>query len=337
MGRARTTLILIAAMLLALRAAAPYWIAHRINNIPPGKSPYRWQVADVDLRLFSASYDLRGVTLHKEGIPAPMFTADRVTSAFRPGEIFRTRTVDLEAFRPSLNLRLGRDSTDAGPGPDWGSMLHRLSLFRVSGLTIHNGEIVFLDQAADPDVDIRLEDVAVVAENLYRAGGDTAHWAGLKARGRLMGSGKFTLCTRIHPEAGSPAFEFDFTLKNMDLPRMNSALRAYAGVSVKKGRMDLETHATASGGKYRGSIRTGLYDFEISDTRQKDRGLAESLKNKAADLLGNVLEWKSEKNQEEGKPAPKADFSGTFPEEVGDAWSMSEYLLKEAFRRGVEP
>src|SRR5690606_31974952 len=141
----------------------------------------------------------------------------------------------------------------------------------------------------------------------------------------------FTLRTRIHPEAGSPAFEFDFNLKDMDLRRMDAALRAYTGFAVEKGRMDLETQATAAGGKYRGSIRTGLYDFEISDTRQKNGGLAESLKNKAADLLGNVLEWKSEKNQEEGKLAPKADLSGTFPKEVGDAWSMSEYLLKEAF------
>lgn len=342
-GRIGIALILVAASLLLVRAAAPYWIAHRINHKPPGKSQYRWHVGDVDLHLLTASYDLRKVTLHKEGIAAPIFTAERVTSSFRPRELFRTRTVDLEAFNPRLNLRLGPDGTKSpdrsrdAARPDWGRLLHRLTLFRVSGFALHQGEIRFLDKSTDPDVEINLRDVEAEAENLYRAGGDSSHWAGFKADGLLMGSGRFTLRTRIHPEAGSPTFAFDFTLKDMDLRRMDAALRAYAGVAVEKGRMDLETHATATGGKYRGTIRTGLYDFEISDARPKDQGLVKSLKKQAAMVLGNLLEWKSEKNQTEGKPAPKTDFSGTFPDEVADAWSMSEYLLKQAFQRGVGP
>lgn len=342
-------LVLIAALLLAVRAAAPHWIAHRINHKAPGKSLYRWQVEEVDLHLLTGSYDLRKVTLHKKGLAAPMFTAERVTSTFRLREFFRTRTVDLEAFNPRLLLYLGPDSPDPGtdPGdrrapsrgkrPDWGRLLHRLTLFRVSGFTLHRGEIRFLDKSTDPDAEIRVKDVEAEAENLYRAGGDSSHWAGLKAEGLLMGSGRFSLRTRIHPEAGSPTFEFDFTLKEMDLRRMDAALRAYAGITVEKGRMDLETHATAKGGKYRGKIRTGLYDFEISDSPRKDEGLVKAVEKKAAALLGNLLEWKSEKNRAEGKPAPKAEFSGTFPEEVGDTWSMSEHLLKEAFRRGVAP
>jgi hypothetical protein len=325
-------------VLTALRAAAPYWIRHRINHKPASASVYHWQVADVDLRLLRGAYDLEDVTLRKEGLSTPIFQAGRMTSTIRFKTLFHGPvTADAEAFQPRLNLYLDPDRRESKKPLDWGKLLHRLTLFRLSGFAIHDGEVRIHDLSASPEVELIAEEVDIEAENLFRGGEDSSEWAGLTAKGLFMGSGRFTLKTRLMPESGSPVFDFDFSLRRMDLKTMNRALRAYTGMAVEKGRLDLDAAAKASGGKYRGRVHSKLHDFALKQAPEKEKGLVKTVQEKVARIAGGILEWKTEKNEAEGKAPPKMDFSGDFPVEVNNAWSMSEYLLKEAFRKGMKP
>lgn len=325
-------------LLAVLRAAAPHWIRHRINHNPASASAYHWHVEDVDLHLLRGAYDLEDVTLRKEGLPAPVFQAGKMTSTFRIKTLFRGPvTADAEAFRPRLNLFLDPDKRESKKPLDWGKLLHRLTLFRLSGFSIHQGEVHIHDLSAKPGVELIAEEVDMQAENLYRGGEDSSEWAGLTAKGLFMGSGRFTLETRLKPESGSPVFDFGFSLRHMDLKAMNRALQAYTGMAVEKGRLDLDAAAKASGGRYQGKVHSKLHDFALRRAPEKEKGLVKAVKEKATRLAGNILEWKTERNEAEGKPPPKLDFSGDFPAEVDNAWSMSEYLLKEAFRKGLKP
>lgn len=339
--RPRRTLyatLFLLALLAILRAAAPFWILHRINDKPASAAGYRWQVGDVDLRIFRGAYDLEDVTLRKEGISTPIFQAGKMTSTIRFKSLFHGPvTADAEAFHPRLNLFLDPDRRRSKKPLDWGKLLHRLTLFRLSGFIIHQGEVRIHDLSEKPEVELIAEEVDMEAENLYRGGEDSSEWAGLKAKGRFMGSGRFTLETRMLPESGTPVFDFRFTLRHMDLKAMNRALQAYAGMDVEKGRLDLDAVAKASGGRYRGRVHSGLHDFDLREAPAREKGFVKAVREKAARIAGGILEWKTEKNEAEGKAPPKFDFSGDFPPEVHNAWAMSEYLLKEAFRRGVKP
>ena len=330
--------LLLLALLFLFRAAAPSWIRHRINHIPPSRAGYQWEVKDVDLRLFRGAYDLKGVTLRKEGVSDPIFQAGRMTSTIRFKTLFRGPiTADAEAFRPRLNLFLDPDRRKSKRSLDWEKLLHRLTLFRLSGFSIHQGEVHIHDLSEKPEVELIAQEVDIEAENLYRGGEDSSEWAGLKAKGLFMGSGRFTLEARLIPESGLPVFDFKFSLRHMDLKAMNRALQAYAGMAAEKGRLDLDAAAKASGGKYRGTIHSKLHDFALRREPEKEKGFVKAVREKAARLAGNLLEWKTEKNEAEGKAPPKYGFSGDFPQEVNNTWTMSEFLLKEAFRKGLKP
>lgn len=333
------SILVILALLLGLRAALPVYIGHRVNRPAPDSARYQWHVEDVDIHLLTRSYTLEGLTLRKEGVPEPVFTAEKVRAVYRFHDLFKEpATVDLEAIQPTLNLRLGASqrAPSAHP-PDWGKILRKLTLRRVSGFAIRDGEIRFLDPGPSPDVRLHARHVDIRARSLYRGGEDSTRRAGLEAEGLFMGSGRFTLNTRLDPEASRPAFELDFSIRNLDLKTINPALTAYAAMEVESGRLDLETHATASGGAYRGRIRSSLRDFRMAESPKKHPGLLKAVARKVTGVLGEVLEKKTDLNEARGKPPPKADFSGTFPEEVVDAWSMSEFMLKEAFRQGLKP
>ena len=342
-GRKRILLLVFLALCLGislgLRAALPYWLLHRINRHAGENGGYGWTVKDVDIRLWRAEYELQGVVLRTKQSPRPVFTAERVTSALRFGRLLYALRVppqeDVQAFQPMLNIDL-----DAEPGrsrpmarPDWMRLLQRLTLFRISGLAIHQGVIHFHDALANPPVEISLRAMEIRADHLFRSGGDTAHWAELEAHGLVPGGGRLRFRTRLDPEARTPTFKLDFSLQGIALEGLNSVLRAYAGLDVESGRLDLSAHAAASGGGYKGTIRSALHDFALKEGKPK--GLAEAVKEKVVKAVGEILQKKSDRNASEGKAPPETEFSGKFPAAVQDGWSMSEYLLKEAFRKGL--
>jgi hypothetical protein len=349
-------LVLVAAILLGLRAALPAWIGHRINGKSDDQGGYGWRVEDVDVHLLTASYDLEGVSLRKRGLSAPLFTAERVTSRVN-GFFHRPITAHMESFGSRLSIDLDPASKGAGlrRRPDWPKLLNRLTWFRVDRLTIRNGEIRFHDPDAHPPVELHASGVDIEARNLFRAdeggdeganvggdkgtdkGGDSSRNFRLEAKGVLMGSGRFAFHTDLHPEAGVPTFDADFSIRGLELKAMNPALEAYAGLAVEKGRLDLETHAKARGGGYKGIIRSELHDFAMKDAVEKPKGFVKAFQRKAVRVLGRILEHKTEANEAEGKGPPQADFSGDFPARVKGGWSRSEYLIKEAFRKGISP
>jgi hypothetical protein len=261
-----------------------------------------------------------------------------MTSAIRFHTLFHGPiTTDADAYQPRLELILEPGKGPAKKPMDWGRLLHRISLFHLSSIAIHEGEVRIRDQSASPDVELSAEQVDMEAENLFRGGGDTAAWASFACKGLFMGSGRFALKTRFSPESGKPVFDFDFSLRHMDLKAMNRALQAYTGMSVQKGRLDLDAHATGSGGRYKGRIHSALHDFGLMKSPEKEKGIVKAIGEKATRIAGEILEWKTEKNEAAGQAPPKMGFSGEFPAEVDNAWSMSEFLLKEAFRKGMRP
>ncbi len=180
-ARAGIALLLILASLLGLRAALPAWIGHRVNRPPAESARFRWEVRDVDVRMLSLAYEFEGVTLRKRGDSAPVFAAERVRSRFNVRNPFSSPiTVDMDAYRPVLHLELGAEGRppSADP-PDWERMLGRLTLWRVSGITLHEGEIRLHDAKPRPGVELSASGVSLRADYLYRGGDDSTRRAGL--------------------------------------------------------------------------------------------------------------------------------------------------------------
>ena len=336
--RAHVILLLILALLAGARIAAP-WVARGLINGSGGDaSRLRWHVQDVDIHLWKASYDLKGADLYNRSDTVPVFSADRITSSLRWQPIFRSApTMGLDAYHPQLRITHDPGTGQRKARPDWEKILGRISLFRLSRFGIHGGEVRFRDHATRPEAELEARDVDIDAENLFRGGEDSSRAARLEAKGLLMGSGHFDLRLRLQPEAARPTFTLDFSLADMELRTLGTALGAYAGLAVVKGRMDLAAHAAAAGGRYHGTVRSALHDFEMAASKPAHDGLVKTLEKKAVRVAGKILQLKTEKNESEGKRPPKADFSGDFPESVQGAWSSSGYVLREAFHEAMKP
>ncbi len=118
------TLAGIVVLLVALRAAAPYWIERDINARLDHLGDYHGHVEDVSLHLWRGAYELHELVIEKASgkVPVPLLSAPLVDlsiswSALFDGGIVATVNFD----RPQISLVDGCDgaSSQAGTGVDW--------------------------------------------------------------------------------------------------------------------------------------------------------------------------------------------------------------------------
>jgi hypothetical protein len=330
-----------AGLALAARAYAPVAARRWINFHSKDIAGYGLHVSDIDLRLWRMGYALDGVSLGKASgdVRQPLFSVRRLTSTLRWRDALRhPLTADMEAIGPRITLVHGPDSARSQYGIDlaWRRVLRRMAFMRVGRIEMRDAEIRFRDTQASPRVDLSARNVDLFADNLMRGGSSGAsHRSEWFARGRLQGSGRFVLRMRLDPEERKPDFVMDFALRGLDLRDCNAALKAYAGVDAEKGWLDMSVHVVASGGRYRGKIRSSLRGLDMGGPEEKDRGLAGTLKEGAAQLAGDLFEAFAEERKSKGEKPPGISISGRFPASAQDAWSMSGYVLRESFRSAL--
>ncbi|MDB5105964.1 MAG: hypothetical protein JWP91_3653 [Fibrobacteres bacterium] len=342
-GRKWAGAFLIIALLLGLRALLPWfaeaWINHNLKDI----AGYRAHVEDVDLHVLHAAYDIEGFRLVKASgsIPVPFFQADRITASAKwRKNLGKPLTADMEVIGPTLTLVHAEDErhSQLGLDLDWPEVFRKLSFLRVGRFHVMDAEIRFRDSKANPHVDIYAKDVDASLDNLVRTGG--SHAADFRADGRVMGQSAITMRLRIDPEAERPRFKMDMALDSMALKPMNRALKAYSGMDVESGTLDMTTHATASGGRFHGKVRAQLHDFDmgnqVKEAFDEDKGPVQALKEGVVEGVGNLLEGRTEAKEEAGRNPPEMSFSGRFPDQVQEVWTMSGYMLKESFDKAVK-
>ena len=189
----------------------------------------------------------------------------------------------------------------------------------------------FVNEDTRPGYRVFLADADLVMENFsnQRAEGT----ATVKLTGRFMGSGATAVVATFRPEIDGPDFDFDARIENTDLEAMNDLLRAHVEVDVVSGVFSVYSEVRVKNGRVKGYVKPLFRDLDVySAAQDEEKSFGEKLKEKAADLIGKVLE-----NEPRDEVATVVPISGRLENPDAGTWNTLINLVRNAFIEAILP
>jgi hypothetical protein len=334
--RIALALAAVALVVVAARAALPIWLRGVVAKEIARVEGYRGRVADVDLALYRGAFRLEGLDIRKHdgGEPVPFLSAERfdVTidwQALADGAF----VAEIELLRPRLDFVAGRPPT--GEEGKWLKRLEELYPFAIDRFALIDGRIRFRDPHRDPPVDVALHDVQLEARNLTNSRELSAERpARVTLRARAQDTGRIAAELELDPFAPRPKFRLGLEVASLQLPELDSFLRAYAGVDVERGTFDLSSEVTAEGGRFEGWVQPLLRDVDVLrvEKESEEQGFFATLWEGLVGATSEMLE-----NQPEDQVATRIPVRGTFEQpDIGVIEAIAN-LLRNGYVEALRP
>jgi hypothetical protein len=287
-------------VLVGARIAAPFAVQRYVNRVLDRAEGYDGQIGDVDLALIRGAYQIEDVEIVKSSgkVPVPLFESPLVDLSIEWRALFDGSLVgEIWLDQPELNIVMGPNETDqTGTEADWRKVVRDLMPVKINRVTAHNGSIHFRSFRTDPKVDVFLRDVELSVRNLTNSKDLSED---LVARAEFsatpMNSGHVEGRLAIDPYADRPSFDLDCVLSGVSLKQFNELFRAYAGVDVERGKLDLVSELEAKNGSFHGYVKPFFEDVEVLHPEELDeQGPLRSLWEAFVGATAEVFENKSE-------------------------------------------
>lgn len=298
----------IATALLVARMLAPYYVERAINRRLSQIPGYSGHVAGIHLGLWRGAYRLYGVQIVKSNgkVREPFFTAREIDFSIAWREIFHRKLVsDIYVADGQLVFLHGPSEETSQLTADrrWQDVINDIFPIDIMHFEIKGGIIRFVDTTREPNVDIAVRNLEVVATGLRNrpSGNGEPFPAKIDLSGQSIGNGRLRLVAKLEPLADQPHFSLAVELTKVSLPSLNELLRAYAGIDVSQGNFEVFGQMAMQEGHYEGYVKPFLehVDFKNADDENKSLGkriwkgmvvgAAELFKNKETKQMGTRI------------------------------------------------
>ncbi len=331
-------LLAVILLLITIRIALPYIVKDYVNKTLSEIPGYKGIVEDVDISLWRGAYEIEIVSLVKTDgkVPVPFFSADKIDLSVQWGALFEGSLVgEIVLENPKINFVAGpsEEQSQSSIDDSWTDKVRELFPLKINRFEIQNGEIHFRDFHSDPKVDIYLNNINASAENLTNSKDiSKTLMATINARGNAMGQGTFKLHTDINPFEEAPTFNLDVELKNIDLKKLNSFIKAYGSFDFEKGTFELYGEFAAANGKFEGYIKPIFKNMKILSLKEDSENPLQLFWEAIVGAVSGLFE-----NQEKDQLAAKIPFSGSFEDPSANIWATIGSILENAFIRALIP
>jgi hypothetical protein len=336
--------ILVLVQLLA-SPAAKAWINRKLTRLPE----YTGQVDDVKIALWRGDVDVTGFALNKrEDAKTPFLRIKKASFRFAPSALFRGELGGTAIIDGSeLNVIKTEADKNEKKSPEemkaevqqkkeqirhWQDVLRESFPMTLTRVELRNARIHFIDRSREPNVDVGVDKLFVVARNLQNRpepSGDSMP-AKVDVTGLMTGNGKLKIAIQLDPMARQPRFAINFELREQELPPLNNFLNAYADADVSRGTFELYSEINAQNGSYSGYVKPLFIDLDFRNASDKDKSAGKLLKEKIVSAVTSLL-----KNDDTQQVATKAPFSGDFADNQVDIWTTIVNLLRNAFVQAI--
>jgi len=156
--------------------AAPYLTRDYINRGLSGLPDYTGRVESVRIHPWTASIDVYAVRLDKKAgtIPVHFFYSQRTTISLQWSQIIhRVQRASVIIYDPQVNLVMGPnlEESQLSISKIWIDAIKEMIPWRVNQVLIHNGNIHLLDFHADPQINLEMNQVELIADNMSNSTG----------------------------------------------------------------------------------------------------------------------------------------------------------------------
>lgn len=294
-------------ILVIARLALPYVVLYLTNKKLATLEGYYGHIDDIDISLYRGAYTIRKLQLRKidQKDTLDFLYAKEIDLAIEWAPVWRGELVGKAAINSAAIVYTVERN-------DWRDIAKDTANFRdvmnsfmpltLNKLEISNCTIFYRNPYSSPELDMKIEQIHVVALNLVNAYDSTSLLpATVDATGKLY-RGNVDFHMRTDPFSDRSKFDMNATVKGVSLPSMNSLLRAYANFDVNSGTFDLYTEFATKDGKVNGYVKPLITDLDIVSWKEEKndklgRKLYESLleagawlfKNRRTDKLGSKV------------------------------------------------
>jgi hypothetical protein len=319
--------LVVVTLAVAVRVALPTYVTRYVNGTLDSIPGYEGHIGDVDLHIWRGGYTIHDVELVQltDGKQVPVLRSPRIELTLEWGALLHGALVgQIEFTKPRMIVYAGPAKEEqAEQADDLVERIKKLVPFRINRFAVIDGELHFQNLRAEPDVDIYLDRVQLVARNLTNSANVSESLsATVTGEGRVMKSGEFRLQMRLDPLERRPTYQLAFDLKNLRLPELNDFLKHYLAVIARDGRLSLYAESVAAEGRFRGMVR----DLDILHIKKERKGLGETIKAFFVKIIAAVFE-----NESKEQLATRVEFSGKFENPEVSVWEAVTTFLRNAF------
>lgn len=307
-GKTLPVLLIVVAVLVLARLAAPYgihrYVEQTLNEIPG----YRATIEDVDVSLLKGGYTLKNVRIEKSNgaVPEPFFEAERIDSWTQWGKFVDAKPVGLmHMYRPVLTFVLAdsEDHSQTGIDSSWLQQVDALSPLPPNQSEIHDGIIQLIDKRPERPVTLYISNIESVTRNLANADNvDDPLWAESEMTGNPMGAGSMTTRLRLDGLSPNPTFEMDSAIDDLPLSRLNDFFRAYANIDVEQGTLSSRTHVSAQQGNFTAYTKPRYENLKMVSLEKdvKEKGVLGTLKEGIASVAAKLTDQDDPQDPDDG-------------------------------------
>ncbi len=336
------TLVIVIAVLVALRLALPFIVRDVLNKRMDRMGDYHGHVADVDINLWRGAYSLDDLSVVKVGgkVPVPLLDARRMDIALSWDALMHgaiRATVDFH--HPVLNFvdGNGEAGSQAGRGVDWRRQLQALVPIRLDEVNVHDGTVTFRNFVSKPRVDLKATDVQASITNLTNANGSKgSRVASMHVSADILGQAPLESTARFDPLGDFRDFSFTLRVLRIRLTRLNDLARAYAGLDFASGHGDFVMELKARGGELRGYAKPLFKDMKIFSWKQDVEENEENPFRVAWEAVMHGVTWIF-KNHQVDQFATRVPIRGRIDDRRIGTWKAIVNVLHNAFVEAYKP
>lgn len=337
----RIILITLVAALIIFRLLLPRIVLNYVNKKLSEMKEYYGHVEDIDIHLYRGAYVIKDIKIlkieskNKATDTIPFFKSDAIDLSVEWKSLFKGRIVsELEFTRPVINYVKGSnpDKKVKDDSADFRKLVKDLVPIKINRFQINNGEIHYVDPAANPKIDIKMDNIQVLATNLSNVTNKNellpAH---MRGTGNVY-DGRFVLNTRMNLLETNPTFDLNAELLSLNMVNLNPMMQAYGNFDVKKGNFSLYTEFAAKNGQFGGYVKPIIKDLDVVQWNKQEGNFKQILWETLVATGAEIL-----KNQRKEQLATKVDIEGRFTNPNVNTWRAISYVLRNAFVRALQP
>ena len=292
-------------------------VRHAVNSRLSKIPGYSGHVERIHLQLWRGAYEIDGLKIVKSNgkIREPFFSAKHIDFSVAWRELFHRKFVsDIYAQDVHLVFQKGKTEETSQLSADrrWQDVINDIFPIDITHLEISGGTLRFIDTTRDPNVNIAVQNIKVVATGLRNRPDENGeeYPAKIDVSGESIGGGHLRLFSKLDPLATQAHFELNVELKKVSLPALNDFLKAYAGVEVSKGHFEFFGQMAVQKGHYEGYFKPFLDHVDFTLPNSKDEGLGRRIWE---ELVAAVAElFKNGKTKQIGTRIPFSGDAKTF-------------------------
>ena len=335
--RAAAAAMLVALVLAAARLALTPLVEARLRRSLAQMKDMRGTFSSLDLSLLHLSgtvHDLQIEKLSREGHRTPYVQVARTEIGLHWGALVRGHLVGAaELDHPKISLVSSprpAETQGVSEAPELGKKLQALQPFRLDRFEIKDGEVLWIDAQVPERPRLWLHGIGATIENFAtRAALARGEPSVLAASGTLQRSGQVSVFASADPLAKGLTFAGQARLEGLELNELGELLAATAGITPRRGTLDLSARFKAVDGHLTGGIKPVLKD---PDVQQAKPGLGAKLKAFLADLAIDIL---SDRVPGRNAVATTIPIEGEIQDPNAQLWPTVLGVVRNAFVAGL--